>query len=271
MTMGQAVLCRKVGIVGENPFTDNQLEAIKTAIMAVIATRPSNTPPEFHGIQNRNGLLVATMANPESETWMYNQQEAIAAASGLSLRVVSEKDIPKTAIFKAFFSHSSGNTNEEILRLLGSQFRDFLLPTEEWIVVRRIVRDDSVILFMAIDVASADIIRDCKGSLPYRFGHAKFLHSNAAAAEAEPSLPVDGTGPTPDEARAKPPPKVVIPVAAPAPVKPSPGAETPAPIPIAKGGRRNKKKDVTLPPSQSTLPGIVKGMKTRSNLKSDGQ
>lgn len=258
LTTSEVVLCRRVGIIGDGAFTEEQMESIKDGIMQVVKSRPNTCPPEFRGIQNRYGFVVAIAADPESVTWLHQQQGAIAAVCGFPLRVVEGDDIPKTALYKCAFSASKRFTNEDILDTLGSQARGIDLPTDEWKVVRRIENGEDVVLFLSVDITSADVIRQNNGSLVYRFGRVKLYPTTIEAGESEPG---PGVEPTPEEATSKlvKPPALTARGSAPnkpntRPTKPTSGRATP---PAIKQAAKKPPQATPKPPGQETIPGML--------------
>lgn len=198
ITVAQALLCRRVGIIGRRPFNEGEASRIKDAIVEVVCKRKSELPPEFHGMVLRNGQLIATVSDIESELWLLTYQDDIAEESGCELTVVRDEDIPNTQIFKGVFCHSADKDDSKILDTLEAYTRHFTLKASTWQVTRRVNDGDSAILFLSVDDESADYIRSKNGLLPYRIGHARMIRvgnedggqpGSSKQGEAEPPAP----------------------------------------------------------------------------------
>lgn len=170
--MAEALKYRRVGIIGKVPLTETDASKFKDAVVAVVRQRKSNMPPEFQSMVLRNGLLIATVCDVESELWMLTYQEELAKASGLDIKIVLEKDIPCSRLYKGVFSHSATYTTLDILDTLEAYTRNFTLNTKSWTVSRRVDDGDTTLLYFTMDEASQKYIKTKKGVLPYRIGHA---------------------------------------------------------------------------------------------------
>lgn len=175
ISIAKAIKMRRMGIVGAKPFTVEEVSDIKNAICSLVRKQKSEMPPEFHGIQHKLGHLIATVADEESATWLANYGDEIAALCGHDLKVVDEANIPNTQVYKGSFAHSAEDSNEDILDTITSFTRRYALSTAQWRVVRRVNDGHVAILFLSVDDASSNYIRENEYLLPYRIGHAR-LH-----------------------------------------------------------------------------------------------
>lgn len=206
LTLAEALKCKRMAIVGEKAFSDDERDRIKDAICDVVALRSEDDiPPEFHGVMNRLGYLVATVADSESALWLLNNQEEIATVSNCSLRIMSEDAVPVRRLYRAVFSHSKTRTTENIFATLEGFSRDRSFSTRKWELVRRVEDGATAVLFINVDEASADYIKSKKFALPFRLGHANFYRTwNEEKVVVDDTLmPVD---PTPTQ----PPPVIEL-------------------------------------------------------------
>lgn len=165
--------CRPYGIVGKNPFTKEEANKIRDAIVSTVRARKSAIPPEFYAVKLVKGHLICRVADKESGRWLTKYQEDIAEASGCELKVYKEKDIPVDHLFRARFNFSAQDTSADILDILESYSRE-PLPATKWTIQERIVEREAAILTVRVDTDSAEYIRLKNCKLPYKLGHAKF-------------------------------------------------------------------------------------------------
>lgn len=162
---------RRVGLVAEKPITDSEEKLIKDAIVRTVRAKKSDCPPEFFGIKNRKGIIIATVADQESEDWLMTHRKDISKECGIKLKVYKEQDIPSPYVFKVTFPDSESESNESILDTLESYSRH-PLPTSHWIVKKRIIEGHRVILDLSVDKKSAKYFEERNYRLPYGLGHA---------------------------------------------------------------------------------------------------
>lgn len=240
---------RHIAIIGDAPFTRTQQKRIKDAIVATVNARKSNVPPEFSGIWPEDGILIANVADDESEKWLINFQNIIAEQSGCKLRIMRASEIDYLYTFDAVFHYSDQYTNDEILYALESQAREFALSTREWQVVKRYHKGRSVTLTLDIDSNSSVYIQEKNFVLPYRLGHARFFY------DGEDDLPTTRFTPMT--------PATVVPVAVDVENKP-PVSINPNPATHAYPKTNMK------PPTPSTPETVTVAMNVENNQPSTG-
>lgn len=192
----------KVGIVGKSAFSEEETARIKQGIIKAVSLRPSPTPPEFHSVLARYGHIIATVADMESVIWLLTYESLIRKTSGTHLQIFKEENMPKRHLYKGIFTMSASETNVDILHLLESFSRGFSLHAARWTVVRRVDDGDTAIMFLCVDDASDEAIRERKGFLPYRLGHARLTRVEESP-PAKPAVEVANVIP-PAEAQPQP-------------------------------------------------------------------
>lgn len=160
-----------VGLVAEDPITESQERSVEEAIVQIVRARKSNCPPEFFGIKNHKGILMANVVDQQSEDWLMKHQEHISRECGVKLKVYKEQDIPSPPVFKMTFHESSEKSTADILDTLESYSRH-PLPTAQWFLQKRINEGSRATLILEVDKKSASYFESKNFQLPYRMGHA---------------------------------------------------------------------------------------------------
>lgn len=160
-------------------LTEAQTDECKSSILKeVVQQKDAELKPHFKSCEHVSGYLRVQCKDQETSQWLQNTVAKLAAPEGVSLKVVTEKNLLKGDVYTGHFPDSRNDSDETILAFVESQNDG--LSTAEWTILARKEFDDAtkVELMFAVDEASAKCIQSVGYDLNYKFNTVRLRRKN---------------------------------------------------------------------------------------------
>lgn len=162
-------------------FLNNaQTDELKSAILKeVVQQKDSEMKPHFKNSDHIKGYLRVQCKDLETRRWLQRTVEKLDAPEGITLKVVTEKDVIEGDVYTGRFKDSSKDTSETILEFIDSQNEG--IATSKWTVLNRTELPDTqtIELMFAVDEESAKSISNLNYELNYKFNTIRLRRKNS--------------------------------------------------------------------------------------------
>lgn len=182
-TYKQALEHFKVGILASNfPDTllnNEQMTAIQDAIFdKILNLTEGSIKPKFRGSTFRPGWLTFNCKDKPTAEWLKNLIGSIKPWEGASLKAVDDDNIPRDQILVGHFPVDTSFGSDKILRAIGAQNADLLVP--EWRVIKRETKGNMAFLTFSVDHKSIECLKRQHYKIDFRFGEVTLRFSKSS-------------------------------------------------------------------------------------------
>ena len=191
----------RIGIVSKDYpqeiLTMEQLKAIQEGILGrIVELVGGTTQPKFHGSILKPGWVQFNCDDEATAEWLKLVVGQLKPWEGADLRTVEGDEIPRPIVLTGLFQNSARDGNDKILTFVKAQ--NLGLNTDEWRVLKREERGDSVHLVLSLDQHSETKLRAQNHLLSYKFGTVG-LRKRSGKPEGGSRLPTSGGTASPED------------------------------------------------------------------------
>lgn len=148
----------QVGVRNVTPMNKNQMTLVHHSINKVIVNiAVQGTGPKFLGNSHKTGWILFLCENLETLKWLKREVPKLKPWPEARLSIMRENEFPKPISATILLPHIEGVTIATALKLLSVQNPG--LGTGQWRVLNSIDKKSGVIVFLAIDAHSAEVLR----------------------------------------------------------------------------------------------------------------
>jgi len=195
----QAAQAVKMGIIPEGypeaQLTPEQNELLLEAIMVEvrIVGMKGTLRPSFRQVHHRPGWLALSCGDRATADWLKTISHKLQPWEGAKLKVEEEANLPHSEIMVGYFPGSQTYSAETILETIQSQNN---LQATGWRVLRKVPAGPKMEVTFAMDSRSAEVLKELKWALNYRFGQVTLRAKGKKEAEGkDPGAPSTSTTP----------------------------------------------------------------------------
>lgn len=157
----------------ESKLSGEQVELVKEAIAKEIDSASADTPPQFTGLWDVEGLLKILCANPATCRWLEKVVPTLVPWEGASLKVIEAKDLPKfTRVVVWVPKQTAAADPGAILRRL--EIQNPPLRTCNWKLLTAKEDPKGQTLTLSVDEKSLEVLRGRNMALYLTFSVIRF-------------------------------------------------------------------------------------------------